>query len=355
MHGGFFKFVVTLLLLGGPALAQDVARAEVLARLATPEAATVTFELTGSTEAAHTFDAAFETGGRIVELDVKVGEAVKQGQVLARLDTVQRQAVLDAARAAERAAAARLDEADTTLTRQQGLFERGATTQRSVDNASASRRVAQGQLDVARADVTRAEDALDNSVLRAQVAGIVTDRIAEAGEVVQAGSPVVRIAEDGQRRAVFDVYESALLSVDPDVPIELQLLSNGQGTFTGRIDEIAPLVLPATGTITVRVVIEGASESVPLGVPIVARVRSTAKNVVVLPATALTMSGNGPAVWVVAPPENRLQLRPVEIDAFTSDSVTIRSGLQPDDRVVTLGPRGLREGQAVTIRQEGDR
>lgn len=335
--------------LAGSVAAQDTARPNVIARQVEYELFAPTFELTGRIEAARNFDAGFQTGGRLQDLSVDVGDTVTAGQVLARLNTTQQQAALIAAQAAERSATAQLDEAKRAFTRLQDLLASGATTRRSVEEAEAAQRVARGALDAAHANVARTQAAMKSSVVKVHAAGIVTHRFAQVGEVLQAGQPVFRIAEESQREAVFDVYEAALLEFDPDAAIELDVLANGRLRYTGQVREIAPLIAPATGTIAVRVLLQGASETVPLGVPVVARAQGRPRKAVVLPASAITVSANGPAVWVVSAPDNRLVLRDVDIETFTNDKVALRAGLSENEWVVEKGPRGMRQGQTVAL------
>lgn len=332
-----------------PLGAQEDASAAVIARQVEFDYFVPTFELTGRIEAARSFDVVFQTGGRLKELGADVGDVVAAGEVLATLDTTQQQAALLAAQAAERAASAQLDDAQRAFARLESLLNSGAATRRSVDDAEGTLRIVRGSLDAARADLARAQESLKASIVHAQTSGIVTHRFAEVGEVLQAGQPIYRIAEEGQREAVFDIYEAALLEFDPQADIELDVLANGRRRYSGQVREVAPLIAPMTGTIAVRVVLEGESQTVPLGVPVVARANGRAREAVLLPASAVTLSSNGAAVWVVSIPDNRLELRQVEIEAFTNDQVAIRAGLGEGEWVVEQGPRGMRQGQRVVV------
>lgn len=345
--GGVIAGLLVLALFPSPAMAEEALAVPVVVRHVRYEAYAPLLEMTGSVQPANATDLAFRAAGRIGERFADVGDRVAADEPVARLDSIQQEAALAAAEAAVRAVHAQRDQARTSHARLAALLESGSTTRSAVDQAYETLQVASGAVEAAEAELALARDALANTTLLSPVDGLVTARHADAGEVVQAAQPVFTVAEDGIRDAVFDVYEAGLLRVDEDTDIELRVMSNGQHGFAGHVREISPSIDPRTGTILVKVAIDGPSDDLLLGATVVGRATTRPRHAVVLPPAALTVGKDGASVWVVAQPQNRLELRPVTVLSFESDRVAISGGVSEGEMVVTQGPRAMRSGLFV--------
>ena len=164
-----------------------------------------TVTLTGRVEAQEAVNLSFRVGGRMIERSVNVGDQVRAGQVVARLEPETARNTLKSARANLTAARARLVEAQNNFERHRPLLDRGFITRAMFDQAEQAYRSAQAQVDSARAQVSTAETQLSYTNLIADSSGTVTARGAEPGEVVAAGQTIVQLAREGGRDAVFDV------------------------------------------------------------------------------------------------------------------------------------------------------
>ena len=162
---------------------------------------------------------------------------------------------------------------------------------------------AQGQVDSARAQVGNAQENLGYTVLSADAPGQVTAVGAEPGEVVRAGQMIVELARQGGRDAVFDVPEGLIRTGPRDPVVEIALNDDPEVTATGRVREVAPQADPATRTFQVKVGLIDPPEAMRLGSTVTGRIRLAAPPGVEVPASALTESDGGPAVWVVDPHE----------------------------------------------------
>ncbi|NBJ13849.1 efflux RND transporter periplasmic adaptor subunit [Microvirga arsenatis] len=308
-----------------------------------------TVRLTGEIRARTESDLAFRGGGRITVRNVDVGDHVKADQVLARINPEEQEANVAAAQAAVRAAEAQLRQATSTFERQKTLLARGFTTRREYDAAEEALRTAQGSLETARAQLATAQDQQAQTVLRAGVSGIITERNAEVGQVVQAAQPVFSIAHDGPRDAVFDVQESVFLQEPGDNRVQINLVSDPDVTAVGMVREVSPTVDPTTGTVEVKVGIDNPPQAMTLGSAVTGEARFKPRSVIVLPWSAMFSQVGEPAVWVVDPQTRAVSLRPVTIDHYGSSNVVIRSGLQPGETVVTAGVQSLRPQQIVAL------
>ena len=192
----------------GRAEAADLGRTEIVQL----ESRQAWVTLTGDVQARVRAELSFRVSGRVTERLVDVGAHVDAGDVLARVDPTEQQADLDAAAAAVAAAESQVRVTQATFDRQKALLANGFTTRASYDQAQEALRTAEGSLDAAKAQLGTAKDAVTYTELRASAAGIITARNLEVGQVAQAAQSAFTLAQDGDRDAVFDVYELIFFS-----------------------------------------------------------------------------------------------------------------------------------------------
>ena len=211
--------------------------------------------LTGEVQARIQTDLSFRVSGRVITRLVDVGAHVNSGDLLARLDPAEQQADLDAATASLAAAKSQVRVAASTFERQKTLLAEGFTTQAAFDQAQEGLRTAEGSLESAKAQLGRSIEAMGDTELRASAAGVITARNLEVGQVMEAAQSAFTLAQDGDRDAVFDVYESIFFR-EPEDEIALTLLSDRRVTAVGRVREVSPAVNSKSSTVRVKVAIE---------------------------------------------------------------------------------------------------
>jgi RND family efflux transporter MFP subunit len=308
--------------------------------------------LTGDVEARIQTDLSFRVRGRVIARLVDVGAHVNTGDVLARIDPTQQQADLDAATANLAAAESQLWVSTQTFQRQKTLIANGFTTRVAFDTAEEGLRTAEGQLESAKAQLGRSREALGDTELRASAAGVITARNLEVGQVMQAAQSAFTLAQDGDRDAVFDVYETIFFR-QPEDKVALTLLSDRNVTAVGRVREVSPIIDSKSSTVRVKVAIENPQAAMTLGSAVAGTVRWKPVNQIVLPWSALMEMGSVPAVWVVDPRTRTVSLKPVTVDSYQTGTVVIKAGLQPGERVVVDGGKLLSLGQPVSYDSEG--
>jgi RND family efflux transporter MFP subunit len=303
--------------------------------------------LTGEVQARIQTDLSFRVSGRVIARLVDAGAHVNAGDLLARLDPAEQQADLDAATASLAAAESQVRVAASTFERQKTLIAEGFTTQVAFDQAQEGLRTAEGSLESAKAQLGRSKEALGDTELRASATGVITARNLEVGQVMQAAQSAFTLAQDGDRDAVFDVYESIFFQ-EPEDKIVLTLLSDRNVTAVGRVREVSPTIDAKSSTVRVKVAIENPPAAMTLGSAVAGIARWKAVKQIVLPWSVLTATGSAPAVWVVEPGTRTVSLKPVMVDSYETATVVIKGGLQPGERVVVDGGKLLSVGQSVT-------
>ncbi|WP_370676635.1 efflux RND transporter periplasmic adaptor subunit [Pleomorphomonas sp. PLEO] len=308
-----------------------------------------TLALTGEVRARASSQLSFRVSGRIAQRFFEVGDHVKKGDLLARLDPSQQQADVANAEAALAAAEAGARQAASAFDRQKTLLDKGFTTQSAFDAATKAVRTTSGTIDSAKAALDIARANLTYTELRADADGAVTTRNADAGEVVAAARPIFIVATDGPRDAVFDVYEQLFLLISTLPDITVGLVKDPSVAVPGKVREISPTVETRTGTVRVKVDIGNPPAIMSLGAPVTGRIASRQTRAVLLPARALNENDGAAAVWVISSNGASAELRPIGIAAYTTDGIVVDSGLADGDRVVTSGGKLLRPGASVEI------
>lgn len=348
------SIMLTALLLSAaalPALADGAARPVHIAPVHFEERKQ-SITITGEVVARLETDLSFRVGGRITGWFVDVGDAVREGQVLARLDPEEQKADVEAAEAGVRAAEARLKLARANFDRQKSLLNDGISTRRDFDDAETALRTAESAREAAIAQRDTASEVLSYTELRAPADGIVTARLAESGQVAQAAQTMFTIADTGPRDAVFDVYESLFFAQPAKDGVVVMLLSDDKIRTTGNVREVSPTIDGQTGTVRVKIAMDHTPPEMTLGASVVGVGALAPRRVAVVPWQALAGIDDKPALWIVDTAKNTVSLRPVEVLSFETGSALVSGGVEEGETYVADGTKLLRPGQTV-IATEG--
>lgn len=292
----------------------------------------------------------FRVGGKVIERRVDIGQTVKAGEVLARLD-VQDLAL------AQTAAKAQLDAANTDLALAQADYARyrDLFAQNFIGKAELDRR--QATLDGARA---REEQAAANfrsqsnqagyATLVADAPGVVTGVDAQVGQVVGAGTPVVRIARSAAKEVAFSVPEDRIDALRHARRAAVSLWALPGRSYEASVREVAAAADPATRTYAVRLALKQDDADVRLGMTAVVRIELGANDALVhLPLSALAQRDGKSFVWVVDEKTMTVHETPVVLAGPSGTEVLVAQGLTPGQRVVTAGANLLQPGQKVKL------
>ncbi|MEO7548201.1 MAG: efflux RND transporter periplasmic adaptor subunit [Ramlibacter sp.] len=295
----------------------------------------------------------FRVAGKIVRRQAELGQRVKAGQVLAQLDPQDFQLATDASRAQVAAASTNRDLAAADFKRFSVLKDQNFISGAELERRETTLKAAQAQLDQARAQLSSQGNQARYTTLVADVAGVITAIEAEPGQVVSAGTPVVRIAQDGARDVVFSVPEDKVTAVTPGSPVTVRIWAENRAV-DGKVREVAASADPVTRTYPIKVALD-ASVQLPLGSTVYVSPQTLSHagaQVIKLPTTALRQEGKGTSVWVLDKTTMTLKSQPVQITTADGNEAVVASGLQPGVLVVSAGVHVLSPGQKVTIYQE---
>ncbi|MBL8571467.1 MAG: efflux RND transporter periplasmic adaptor subunit [Phreatobacter sp.] len=294
-------------------------------------------------------DLGFRVAGKVAERLVQQGERVSRGQPLARLDAADLTLQREQAEAELTAAQVNLNASLAQDKRTQDLRVAGWATQATLDTQLARSADARGRLDRAKRALDLADNQLTYAALVADADGVVTATMAEPGQVVAAGTPVIRLARSGEREAVVAIPEALIEHVRAG-QATVSLWSNAGKTYRATLREFAASADTATRTFQARFTIQDADDGVVIGMTATVAVGEPASaRVARLPISALYSEGRGPSVFVVEPATGRLTLKPVTVAGYDGREVLIADGVAEGDKVVALGVHKLDESQRVRV------
>jgi RND family efflux transporter MFP subunit len=292
----------------------------------------------------------FRVAGKIVERFVNVGEQVKAGQPLMRIDETDLRLALTAKRNAVAAARASLVQADADEQRYAKLVSDGWASKQRYEQAKAASDTAKAQVASAEADAVVAENQATYSVLVADADGTVVETLGEPGQVVPAGQAVVRLAQAGPREAVVALPETIRPAIGSVAGASLYG-RDGQ-RYTAHLRQLSDSADAQTRTYEARYVLDGEAAAAPRGATVTIRLATQeSQPEVQVPLGAVLDDGRTTGVWVFDSAASTVHFRPVKLARLTSESAVI-SGLSSDDRVVSLGAHLLQEGARVRTASE---
>jgi RND family efflux transporter MFP subunit len=303
-------------------------------------------EFVGVVRARYETDLGFRVAGKIVTRVVNVGDKVRTGDVVARLDPEDLKLQVQSAEAELAAATSNLAQAAADLERYTSLRARGYASVAEFDRKKAANDEADSRLKRARRSLELARNQLDYADLKADADGLITATLADPGQVVAIGQPVARLARSGEKEAAIALPETWLAEARK-AKAGVQLWSDRGRSFTARLRELSPQADPATRTYAARFTIEDADDSVAFGMTATVTLAVAGEGrVAKLPSSAVLNRGAGPSVYLVDE-SGALVLRPVTVASFNEDTALVTSGLADGDKVVTLGVQKLEAGLRV--------
>ena len=293
----------------------------------------------------------FRVGGKILKRQAEVGQKVRAGDVLAQLDPQDLRLAADAARAQVAAARTSSELARADFKRYTTLKEQNFISGAELERRESTLKSAEASLDQAMSQLSAQGNQAGYAALVADAPGVVTAVEAEPGQVVTAGTPVVRLAHDGVRDAVFSVPEDQVRDFPVGRAVTVRSWSDANVPINARVRETGAAADPVTRTFTVKVALEGAAP--PLGstvsiTPVPDAVASAASRIRI-PTSALRRDGDATTVWRLDEATMTVQPQPVVVGGIEGNDVLIASGLAPGMRVVAAGVHVLAPGQKVAI------
>jgi len=282
---------------------------------------------------------------RIEELAVDIGSAVRKGDVVARLADDQLKASIAAGEAAVDSARAASELAQSDARRAELLGPSGGQSKRELEAARIAERVAAANLAAAEAELETRRLRLDKAILRAPDDGVISARPATLGAVASAGTELYRLVRQNRVEWRAEVAADVATTIKPGMTATLT--EHGKDLSVGIVRLVGPTLTAASGRATVYVDLPATGELKPGGY-VSGHIDTGARQVLTLPESAVLLTDRGSFVFAVDS-EGRVKRLPIATGARRGGRVAIVSGLSPDVAVAESGVAFLFDGAAVTL------
>jgi RND family efflux transporter MFP subunit len=294
----------------------------------------------------------FRVAGKVIERKVRLGDFVRQGQVIARLDAVDAQKQAASTQAGLDAADHRLAFAKQQLDRDQAQFAQNLIAANQLEQTQDTYAAALAGREQSAAQLVVARNTLQYNSLVADHDGWITSENADTGQVVAAGQAVYGLAWMGDTDVTLDAAAGDLgrIAIGEIASVTFPALPGRR--FEARVREVAPAADPQSRTYRVKLTLTAPGAAVRFGMTGDAILSSMAGHAAEVPtfnvpATAIFHLGKNPAVWVIRPNDSTLELRPVTVSRYGERSTIVTGGLKDGDDVVLAGVHTVYAGQHV--------
>jgi RND family efflux transporter MFP subunit len=289
----------------------------------------------------------FRVPGKITSRLVDTGQFVRAGQLLMTIDRTDYVHAITARAETVTAAKAKAVQAAADEARYRGLVKTGAVSASTYDQIKAASDAAQAELAAATAQEQVARDEGGYSQLVADADGIVVETLAEPGQVVMAGQPVVKLAHSGPREAAVNLPET----LRPAIGSKAYATLYGSTTrIPVRLRQLSGAADPQTRTFEARYVLEGAAANAPLGATVTVHLSGDAgTDTLQVPIASVLDRGKGPGIWLLNPSTSTVSFQSVQVQRLDEELATISGNLHQGQQVVAVGVHLLRDGERVRV------
>jgi len=280
-----------------------------------------------------------EAPGSVVAIGPELGDAVKKGALLARIEV---KALGDAATSAQSgvtAAQAQLELARREVQRIEALVQGGALAQRELDRARSQLTAAEAAVTQARAQLAASRSQLGDAVARAPFGGLIARRAVNVGDVVLPGAELYEIIDPSTMRLEASVASDDLSVVAPGKGVDFAVRGYPDQKFAGQISRVAPAADPVTRQIQVLVEIPNPGNKLIAGLYAEGRIAAAAREALIAPLAAIDASGDQPSV--------------LRVKAGAVERVVVALGLRDDRAELAEITSGLAAGDVVVLARAG--
>jgi len=305
---------------------------------------TVARSFTGTIAARVQSDLGFRVPGKIIERLVNLGDEVKAGQPLMKIDETDLRLALTAKRNAVAAAQAAFVQAQADEKRFAALVKTLAASTQQYERSKAALDTATAQLAAAKAEEKVAENEATYTVLLADADGTVVETLGEPGQVIAAGQTVVRLAQAGAREALVWVPEN----LRPEIgAIAQATIYSRDAEDNAVLRQISAAADTRTRTYETRWVLQGGAAAAPLGATVTIKIpNKNAQSHAEVPVGAILDDGIRTGIWVVDEKSSAVHFRELKVERLGEEDAIV-SGLKPGEAVVALGAHLLTDGATI--------
>jgi len=309
----------------------------------------------GIAETDKVIDLSFRSSGIITRFDIRLGQQVRRGQLLAQLDNVQARLAYEQSVASLNSAASQMNTAKLNFERVRSLYEKGSASLSDFENAKNSFRTAEASHESAQRSVAIQREQINYAFIYAPENGTIASVNAEVDENVSAGQPVAILNAGADMEISLGLPESVINRVQTNSEVDVAFTSLPGSSFKGVCTEVSPSVDPNTATYPVRIRIIDPTDDIRSGMTANVTFNfdeaATSGSSLIVPAKAVGEDGEGRFVFLLEEQgaSARVKKQPVQVGSLTTEGFEVLDGLQAGQKIATAGLQTLLNGQEVRL------
>lgn len=311
----------------------------------------------GTVKAGDEIELSFRANGIITKFDIKVGQKVKKGDLIARLDNVQANLAYEQAKSAVNAAQSSLNTSKSNVNRVKSLFEKGSNSLSEYEKAKNSYQSALDQFESAKRNKSIQGAEIGHGIIRAPKSGIIASKNVDLNENVSSGKTVAVLNAGKGINIVVGLPENSINKVKVGMETDLNFSAINDKNLKGKIIEVSPIIDANTSVYPVKMEIVDATHTIKPGMTASVTFNfgeeNTVKdNTLVIPVKAVGEDGNGNYVFLIESTDGKIgtvKKHTIELGELTESGFKIKSGLSAGDKIATAGLQSLLDGQKVKL------
>ena len=305
---------------------------------------------TGMTLPVKSVVVAAETAGRIVQMDVKVGDFVQRGDTIAVVDDEIARLALDQAEAQLINAAAAYEKARKDLQRYQVLLKNEEVSESEFENVRVQHELARSAFLSAEASVKSAQRQVRNTRISAPISGQIAEKNVQTGNMIIMNQPVVKVVDIGEIKVIVRISESDISKIRKNIPVAVYADAYPGFEFMGTVFTLSPEANPESHTFPVEIIVpNNQQKTLKSGMVVRVNIQSDVlENVLLIPRDAVIERFGRNIVYIVD--GQKAHERNVEIGQVKGEEIQVVSGIEPGETVVIVGQYNLEDGTPVRIK-----
>lgn len=310
----------------------------------------------GTAQTDKVINLSFRNTGIITQFNIKLGQKVRKGQLLAKLDNVQSRLAYEQTVTQLNSAESQMNTAKLNLNRVRSLFEKGSASLSDFESAKNAFRTAQESHESAKRGVEIQKEQVRYGYLYAPENGVISSVMAEVDENVSPGQTVATLNSGRNMEMAIGIPESVINGVQLDMEVDVEFSSLSDKRYRGKVTEVAPAVDANTSTYPVLVTIYKPGEEIKSGmagnVTFDFGDKQTDEKAIVVPAYAVGEDSNGRFVFTVSEEGGsvRVKKQHITLGNLSSEGFEVKSGLKVGQKIATAGLQTLLDGQEVRLK-----
>ncbi|WP_235010962.1 MULTISPECIES: efflux RND transporter periplasmic adaptor subunit [Aquimarina] len=309
----------------------------------------------GTAQTDKIIDLSFRNTGIITQFDIKLGQKVKKGQLLAKLDNVQSRLAYEQSVSQLNSAASQMNTAKLSLNRVRSLYEKGSSSLSDFEAAKNSFKTAQESHESAKRGVDIQQEQILYGYLYAPEDGVIAAITSEIDENVSSGQAVAILNAGADMEITLGIPESVINRVKEEMEVTVNFTSIENKKFKAKVTEVSPAVDSNTATYPVRVTVINPTTDIKSGMA--ANVTfdfgegETNTKILVVPANAVGEDSNGRFVFLIEENDNtaKVKKQQITIGNLSGEGFEVVSGLLVGQKIATAGLQTLLDGQEVKL------